>query len=205
MINFDELKELSTIISEKRFLAEVFLHYRAPYTGYVGNKFFSSNIELNITGITYWYDVSEELREDGIIQSVGCKIVDKLLENRIAKRIVPKKDRTHKYYDSIFLSIKGSEIKDKFKLISLPDFSKIDLNNEYHRKYIVDQYLFKNNVLYNFNKELQQKLDDIKGEYTLGFITKNEAYNQMLYEFKISLQDYSIDENMKRIIDWNKN
>ena len=205
MINEDELESLSTIKSEKSFVAEVLVHYRAPGTGYLGFHFFKPNIELNITGITYSYDVKEEYRDDCFIHQIYCNFVNKLTESRISRKIVPKEDRDNKYYDSIYLIIKCSEAMKKFKIVCKPDFSQIDINNKVHRQYIIKQFLCSGEFQYDFDESLQQKLDEIKKDYQMGMLTRNEAINFLLILFEGYLNDLNCDENIDRINDLNQN
>ncbi len=87
----------------------------------------------------------------------------------------------------------------------MPDYSKIDINNEFHRKYIIEQFIFPGDIIYPFDIELKQKMYELKEEYSMGFLTNNEIYNQILVLLKQSLDDYSVEKNIDRIVDLNKN
>ena len=206
MLNIESLVKYAKVISIESFVADILIHYRAPLTGCVSDCYIDKDTILAVSLITAYYDELEEkpINADNL-QTVYCTFVDKILEDRISKKYVSEDERMDKYYNGISLEIKGSELINKFKLISLPDFSNIDIDNKIHREHLVEEFLNSGELHYEFDNDTKIKMNEIMQEYAIGLITRNEAYNFFQSILGATVNDMIVEKNLDEKVHLNKN
>jgi len=175
-MNPEELIELTTIISTKKFEGYVYAKSKIDLHDKIRKMTFSSYTLLTVEKIVVNY---QQNKDDSEIKTwiINCKLrIEKYAKLFEEKHISPE-IRNNIFYDGFFIEITSPELESGFYILSHFNYSVKDINNKIYREHILKEYIFKKKEFYPFDEEFKKKIKECyDGKYSFGLLNNGDFY-----------------------------